>query len=100
MRDILYRFSIIIGLLVLAACVSVQDQITAVKNRAAYDFSCDAAKIKVTYLQSDTYGAEGCKMKQVYTTEGSMVYKEGAAPNPVYVEPPIYTGVGYYGVYR
>ena len=60
--------------LILAACVTPEQQISAVKNRAAYDFSCMPEKIQVKLLQSGTYGAQGCKDKQVYTVQGTMVY--------------------------
>ena len=82
--------------LLLIACVTPDQQIAAVKNRASYDLSCDSQKLKVTWLQAGTYGAEGCKGKQVYQVQGTMVYKEGAAPNPVYVEEPaIYGDIDY-----
>ena len=80
----------------IGACVSVDEQSMAVRNRASYDFSCPPENIAVTWLQSGTYGAEGCRAKQVYEVQGTQVYKEGAAPNPVYVESPYgYGGVGY-----
>jgi len=83
--------------LFLASCVTPEQQVAAVKSRAAYDLNCPAEKLQITWLQSGTYGAEGCKGKQVYQVQGTMVYKEGAAPNPVYVESPaIYGGWGYY----
>lgn len=92
------RYAAILSVTLLTACVSTADQIAAVKNRASYDLDCNPAKIQVTWLQSGTYGAEGCKGKQVYETRGTMVYKEGAAPDPVYIQSPVYYGggIGYY----
>ena len=87
----------IVALVFLAGCATTTtvDQVAAVRNRAAYDFNCDPNKIQVTWLQAGTYGADGCRNKQVYTVRGTMVYKEGAAPNPVYVEPRYGYGMGY-----
>ena len=85
----------VLALFVLGACVSVEDQRAAVLKRASYDFGCPPANIAVTWLQSGTYGAEGCRQKQVYETQGTQVYKEGAAPYPVYIDPPIRYGLGY-----
>jgi len=82
----------------LTACVSSVDQVSAVRNRAAYDLNCNPQKLEIVWLQPSTYGAEGCKGKQVYTVQGTMVYKEGAAPNPVYIESPVYYGNA--GIYR
>jgi hypothetical protein len=89
----------VLSILAIAGCATTVDQVAAVKNRASFDFTCDPAKIQVTLLQMGTYGAEGCKYKQVYTVQGTMVYREGAAPDPVYVQP-VGIGVGYHRYYR
>lgn len=88
----------------LTACateVTAGQQMAAVKNRASYDLNCDVEKLEVKYLQSNTYGASGCKKQQVYVTEGLQVYKEGMAParNYYYDRSPAFglgVGVGHY----
>ena len=91
-----------IGLVILVgACatpITEGQKMAAVKNRASYDLSCDVEKIEVTYIQSNTYGAKGCKKQQVYVTEGIQVYKEGMAPAKNYYNdrtPSFGLGVGY-----
>jgi hypothetical protein len=82
--------------LVLSACnAPYQVREAAVIDRAAFDLSCSKENIKVTKLQEDgqdiIYGAEGCENKSTYQTRTrpftneALVYKEGAAPNPVVV---------------
>ena len=99
-NEYIKKSKLIFFLLFLTACVSVEEQTAAVRSRASYDFSCDPNKIQVTFLQSNTFGADGCKNKQVYTTQGTLVYKEGAAPNPVYVEDPVVGGGVGFDYYR
>ena len=88
------------------ACTTVDEQKLAVRNRASFDFACPPEQISVVWLQAGTYGAEGCRAKQVYEAQGTQVYKEGMAPNPVYIDNygygPYGGGVGYgfgYGHY-
>jgi len=81
---------------ILPACVSIPDQVQVVRNRASYDFDCAPERIEVVWLQSGMYGAQGCRNKQIYEVQGTLVYKEGAAPNPVYMEPAFRVGYGHH----
>lgn len=84
----------LLAALAATGCVNVADQTVAVRHRASYDFGCPPERIEVTWLQSATYGAEGCRRKQVYVARGTEVYPEGM--QPIYVEPRFYGGVGFY----
>ena len=78
----------------------------ATLKRAAYDLSCPEKDIKITNLQSSAntdllfvgsyteeilFGTEGCDKKSTYQARNDlknkkvMVYKEGAAPEPVII---------------
>jgi hypothetical protein len=91
----------------LAGCAnfSSKEQLSKLAlKRAAYDLSCKEDEIKITELQDKRYGglyddfseevmygAEGCGQKQTYQVTNPeysqpMVYKEGAAPNPVVIQ--------------
>lgn len=97
----MWKAPAILSLASLAACTSVADQQGAVRERASYEFRCPPEHISVTWLQAGTYGAEGCRQRQIYEVQGTMVYKEGAAPNPVYVQrAPLHGSFGYYHYHR
>ena len=100
MKKTITLLGVVLALSGCAKDLSPQEINAAVSARAAYDLDCKEAEIKITSLQESrydledvfntgTYGAAGCGKKMTFTVvnQGArgkiMVYKEGAAPNPV-----------------
>lgn len=43
------------------------------KKRAAYDFNCSEDKIQLNNISGDTYVANGCGRKQIYTCRATSI---------------------------